>query len=107
MRQSISLFLTVICIAYIARAGANDPDLKTAHLFIHASDSSDQSQPLRLNGADDKRQLLVTANLPSGDLRDFTHSVTWSASPDGIITIDKTGRVSPAGDGSAVISAKS
>ncbi|HXT42171.1 MAG TPA: DUF1549 and DUF1553 domain-containing protein [Candidatus Angelobacter sp.] len=61
---------------------------------------------LRLRGKDARQQLLVTAKLDNGELRDFTRQVSYSASPANVVTIDKSGRVTPLGDGPATITAK-
>jgi hypothetical protein len=61
---------------------------------------------LRLRGKDARQQLLVTAKLDDGALRDFTRRVSYSAAPASVITIDKAGRVTPLGDGPATITAK-
>jgi Protein of unknown function (DUF1549)/Protein of unknown function (DUF1553) len=57
---------------------------------------------LVLNSQDARQQLLATT---AGDL-DITREATWSAEPPGVVTIDKSGRVTPVADGSAVITAK-
>ncbi len=61
---------------------------------------------LTLRGKDAKQQIIVTAKLDDGALRDFTHKATYSASPAGIVTIDATGIVAPVADGAAVITAE-
>ena len=61
---------------------------------------------LTLRGKDAKQQIIVTAKLDDGALRDFTHKATYSAEPAGIVTIDATGIVAPVADGAAVITAE-
>ncbi len=61
---------------------------------------------LTLRGRDAKQQIIVTAKLDDGALRDFTHKATYSSEPAGIVTIDATGIVAPVADGSAVITAE-
>ncbi|MGD9644464.1 MAG: DUF1549 domain-containing protein [Pirellulales bacterium] len=56
-----------------------------------------------LQGADARRQLLVTGTTTSGQLRDLTGTVTYRAEPEGVVAIDETGLVTPLGDGAATI----
>ncbi len=56
---------------------------------------------LVLNSKDARQQLLATV----GD-RDVTREVTWSAESTGLVTVDKSGRVTPVADGETVITAK-
>lgn len=52
--------------------------------------------------ADARQQLLATG---AGDI-DLTRTVAWSSLPPGVVTVDRSGRVSPVADGSAVIVAR-
>ncbi len=61
---------------------------------------------LTLRGKDAKQQIIVTAKLDDGALRDFTHKAKYSSEPAGVVTIDATGIVAPVADGSAVITAE-
>ena len=54
---------------------------------------------LVLNSADAHQQLLATG---AGDL-DLTRTVTWSSVPEGVVAIDKGGRVTPIADGTATV----
>ena len=56
-----------------------------------------------MRGRDARRQLYVTGTYSSGQLRDYTHTVKYSAAPAGIIEIDETGLVTPSADGEAVV----
>jgi len=58
-----------------------------------------------MRGRDARRQLYVTGTYSSGQLRDYTHTVKYSAAPAGIIEIDETGLVTPSADGEAVVTA--
>jgi hypothetical protein len=55
---------------------------------------------LVLNSSDARQQLLAVT-----DEKDLTHEVTWAAEPSGIVSIDKSGRVTPRADGEGWISA--
>ncbi|EDY19592.1 protein of unknown function DUF1549 [Chthoniobacter flavus Ellin428] len=61
---------------------------------------------LTLRGKDAHQQLLVTAKLNSGDLRDFTHKATYSAAPTGVVNVDANGVVTPLADGAVTITAE-
>jgi hypothetical protein len=56
---------------------------------------------LVLNSSDARQQLLAL----TAQGTDVTHEVTWAAEPQGIVRIDKGGRVTPVVDGTALISA--
>lgn len=64
-------------------------------------------QDLVLSGEDARQQLLVTLATPEGRERDVTRNVVLSAEPADIISIDKTGFVTPLRDGKVTITAKS
>jgi hypothetical protein len=58
-----------------------------------------------LRGRDARQQLVVTGNHATGQIRDLTAKVTFSAAPEGIVLVDATGMVSPLADGDAVVTA--
>lgn len=58
-----------------------------------------------LNGPDAREQLVVTGRYASGQLRDLTAEATFAASPEGIVTLDATGLVTPLADGEATVTA--
>lgn len=57
---------------------------------------------LRMEGADDRRQLLVDGWYDSGAIRDLTHAVSWRVEPAHVVAVDG-GRLMPVGDGTAVV----
>lgn len=61
---------------------------------------------LTLRGRDAHQQLLVTAKLNDGALRDFTHKATYQAVPTGIVSVDANGVVTPVADGAGTITAE-
>ncbi len=63
-------------------------------------------QPIRLLGADSKRQLLVASKLADGSLRDYTRRVSYSTEPAGIVSVDGTGLMTPLANGSATVIAR-
>ncbi|MDX1962183.1 MAG: DUF1549 domain-containing protein [Pirellulales bacterium] len=56
-----------------------------------------------LAGRDSRQQLVVTGHYSSGQLRDFSRQVAYSAEPADVVTIDSTGLVMPAKEGQATI----
>lgn len=58
-----------------------------------------------LTGTDSRLQLLVTQDQSNGLLADRTRDVTLQASPDGVVTIDGSGLVTPLADGQVVVTA--
>ncbi len=60
---------------------------------------------LSLRGKDARQQLLVTAKLDDGALRDFTHKAKYQAAPAGIVSVDENGLVSALTDGGATVTA--
>src|SRR5260221_1435803 len=61
---------------------------------------------LTLRGKDARQQLLVTAKLDDGALRDFTHKASYAVAPAGIVNVDASGIVTPVADGAATITAE-
>src|SRR5688500_15692008 len=59
---------------------------------------------LHLRGRDARQQLLVTATLPDGSLRDLTHGVTYQSAPAGVVDVAH-GYVTPLADGKTTITA--
>ena len=58
-----------------------------------------------LRGGDAREQLVVTGRFSSGQSRDLTHSVTYEASPQGVVAVDETGLITPLANGEATIKA--
>src|SRR6516164_6199710 len=59
---------------------------------------------MTLKGADDTRQLIVTATLKGGRLQDLSSDVKYGASDGRVIRVTKAGRVIPLANGKAEIS---
>ena len=73
---------------------------------IVMSFSAFEGDTLSLKGIDARRQLVVTGTYSDGDERDLSRQVVYSTKPAGIVSIDKSGWVSPVKDGKTVIMAK-
>ena len=86
-------------VAANAVKGLGDPgDLKSLTVEQAAA-----GNPVVLRGGDARQQLCVTGVYSTGQLRDLTRSVRYSAEPSGIVDIDATGLVTPLRDGEAHI----
>lgn len=57
-------------------------------------------------GRDAYQQLIVTGNYDSGQQRDLTRKVTYTATPDNLVRIDSNGYVTPVAEGNATIHVK-
>jgi hypothetical protein len=60
----------------------------------------------RLIGAGDRLQLLVNAHLSTGQREDATRNVKYVVTPGNVVAVNKTGFVTPKGNGTATITAK-
>src|SRR4051794_39035478 len=58
-------------------------------------------------GRDAGQQLVVTGKYDSGQVRDLSRTVSYQASPAGIVDVDANGHVTPVKEGTATISVKS
>src|SRR5260221_13236277 len=88
----------VAAFALVAGAARGDaptsgPTTQPIKLVVQAS--SDATKPARLLGRDAHQQLIVTAQLGSGDLRDYTRAVRYAAQPPEVAQISATGDVTP------------
>jgi hypothetical protein len=59
-----------------------------------------------VSGRHGTQQLVVTGAYESGQQRDLTRQVSYSAAPDGIIRVDATGHVTPIAEGEATVHVK-
>jgi hypothetical protein len=65
-----------------------------------------EGKPLTLQGPDAQVQLLVTAEISSGMLRDWTRTVTYSVEPTDAVRVSADGLVTPVSEGTATITAR-
>ena len=65
-----------------------------------------EAQGISIRGRDARQQVFVTGVFATGQLRDFTNNVQYTAEPAGIVEIDPTGLVTPTADGSVTLKAK-
>lgn len=62
-----------------------------------------EGKPIVLRSRDARQQVYVTGSYSSGQLRDHTRKVQYSAEPAGIVNVDATGLVTPIKDGDATL----
>lgn len=62
--------------------------------------------PVPIRGRDAMQQLLATGVYDSGQRRDLTRSVRYTAHPEGIVAVDATGLATPLSEGAATIRAE-
>lgn len=60
-------------------------------------------KPIVLRGRDARQQVFVTGNYSTGQLRDHTRKVQYTADPAGIVNVDATGLVTPIKDGDVTL----
>jgi len=110
-------FTVALCAAALGLAGgpqastADEPASgppKPVSLALHyaTDDGATNGAPLQLRTADARQQLLATARLSNGKLRDWTRGVTYEVSPANIAKVSRNGLVTPLADGTATITAK-
>jgi hypothetical protein len=104
-------FVIIACALFpslSARAAIKSSDsARPATLSLNLTgNDADWRDVLLLKGPDARRQLLVTAKTAEEGLRDFTRAVRYDIKPEGIAKIDSTGFLTPLGDGTATITAK-
>jgi hypothetical protein len=82
-----------------------DQATDVVELRIHYKDleTSDPAEGLHLRGSDARQQILVSAMLVSGGLRDLTRSVVFRVEPEDRVRVDAGGMVTPVANGKARI----
>ena len=58
-----------------------------------------------IRGRHARQQLFVTGVYPGGQLRDLTHSTTYTAAPPDVVSVDASGLITPLQDGEATVRA--
>jgi hypothetical protein len=96
----------MLALALALPATAQEQPLPTA-LTIQAADTDekDAGKASKLIGPEARMQVVVTATLPGGKVRDWTGAAKYSAAPEGIVTIDGQGLVTPLKEGTATVTA--
>jgi hypothetical protein len=88
-------------------AAPADPKPTALQVQFLAPGGLKSGETITLRGADDRRQLLVTATLGDGAERDVTHAASYRVSPSSIAKVDETGSLTPLRDGRATVTVKS
>ena len=89
----------LVGLTYEVRADDKDALVGTpASLAVSPADAT-------LVGRRATRQLIATGTYPEG-VRDLTHALEWSSADPAVAVVSETGRVSPRGDGKAVITGR-
>lgn len=100
-----SIFFTAISVCFtvsIATARYSN-DIESLAIFAGGVDGNGAV----LRGPDASQQLVVSALLKGSDKPiDYTHQVTFSALPEGVIQIAESGEVTPVSNGEVVVTAK-
>ena len=78
---------------------------ETAMAELDVTELAIDPRQITLQHADDSAQLLVTARLTDGTLRDVTHHVEWIVDQPDVVVI-KSGHVNPRGNGHAKLTAQ-
>jgi len=104
-RLTCVVLLLLGCVLGSAASKPKSASAKISSLEISAG-ALKTGEPLRLRGADARQQLLVTAKLDDGSVRDLTRSVKYEVKPGNVLKVDTNGFVIPIGDGTATITAK-
>ena len=102
-----AVVLSLLVVAHPARSATTQPAVALKSLTIQAGSPSETKTPPRMQGRDARLQLLVTAELPDGKLRDHTRNATYSTTPASLVQISSSGEVSPLKDGRVTITASS
>ena len=107
----ISVCFLSVTAATVRAADAPLPQT-VSNLWLHVDASAAEGgsagpAPLRLRGADERRQLLATAALEGRGVRDLTREVAYEVSPANVVKVDPAGLLVPIADGSATVTARS
>src|SRR6185295_11857940 len=94
----------ILALALAIPVAAQDQPQPTA-LSIQAADTEekDAGQTAKLIGPEARLQVVVTATMPDGKVRDWTGAVKYTSEPEGILAVDANGLATPLKEGSAVI----
>ncbi len=105
MHRWIGLALLATVTAGLSAVSAEDTAPASLSIQAASADEKDAGKPAKISGPDGRLQLVVTAKLPSGPVQDWTGKVKYSASPEGIVSVDANGRVTPLKDGKVTVKA--
>ncbi len=86
---------------------AAQEQVQPAALSIQAAstDEKDAGKEATVIGPEARLQIVVTATMPDGKLRDWSGAATYASAPEGVLSVDQNGLVTPLKEGSAVVTA--
>ena len=114
MRTTTSLVILTLCVAWTTMGNAADQDAakeppglgdpgELTAITINSGRTAEGR--VVVSGRDAYQQLLVTGQYSTGQVRDLTNTVQYRAEPEGVLTIDSSGYISPLKEGLAKVHA--
>lgn len=108
MRRALSLVcpLAFLCTTALLAADAPDPPGlgEPGNLLSIAIDTGRTVDgKFILAGRDSHQQLIVTGTYDSGQVRDLSRDVVYTVAPEGIVTVDASGYVTPITEGDVTV----
>jgi hypothetical protein len=105
MHRWIALALALPLAVGASAVTARDTAPVSLSIQAASADEKDAGKPGKITGPNARLQLVVTAKAGEGPARDWTAKVKYSAQPEGIVSVDANGRVTPLKDGKATVKA--
>src|SRR5262245_39681468 len=111
MKHLLLPALTILALGFALHAGADEPAQKTTPELKLPPPSEIkrlQVEPatIKLVGADESRQLIITGALQAGGVQDLSGDVKYELSDPKIISVTPSGRILPLANGSATVTAR-
>jgi hypothetical protein len=103
--RAIALLLAAAALSPAAAQNAPAPGGDaTLALQAAGTDEKDLGRPAKLTGPDNRLQLIATSS-QGGKPTDLTGSAKYAVQPEGVVSVDPTGLVTPLKDGTATVTA--
>lgn len=105
--RALALILSLLSVESLVADQQIETGREYDNLRIHSRDLDQpkENESIKLKGADAREQVLVTAELKTGQLLDLTHGVTYQVEPEGMARVDDSGMVTPLRNGEGVVTA--
>lgn len=102
---SIGMLACVMCVghAFGVTKVETTPDLSPSVKRVLVDTELSPGQAVIVSGRDGAQQLIATAELVDGQLRDITREATYHVNPAEIIKVDSSGHVTPMAEGDATV----
>lgn len=104
-RLAVFIAVTVVASSAFALETATPVTLEANWDHLQISAGLPDAGAARLRGQDARQQLLVTGVARDGRQVDLSRAVSYTAEPEGVVSIDATGLVTPISDGAATVTA--